>query len=166
MRSRTDCWAPSPSAIMAITAAMPMTMPSIVRRDLSGFARSAERATRTTSKRMTPKLAVVSDRTVTSRVAGGLLDLERDVELCTVAFDLAALECDVERRDLGHPEVAHGFRCLAQRGRRRGFPRLGARSHELDDLVDTIRHWPCLGWRSMDTASDACRVHRGIGRKA
>src|SRR5688572_20887108 len=46
MRSRTACCAPRPSAIIAMTAATPMTMPSIVRNDRILLARSAPRATR------------------------------------------------------------------------------------------------------------------------
>src|SRR5687767_2586924 len=46
MRSRTACCAPRPSAIIAITAATPMTMPSIVRNDRILLARSAPSATR------------------------------------------------------------------------------------------------------------------------
>ena len=45
MRSFTDCWAPRPSATIAITAATPMTMPSMVRNERSLFARSASTAT-------------------------------------------------------------------------------------------------------------------------
>ena len=41
MRSRTDCCAPSPSAIIAITAATPITMPSIVSSERRMFARNA-----------------------------------------------------------------------------------------------------------------------------
>src|SRR5687768_10232173 len=46
MRSRTACCAPRPRAIIAITAATPMTMPSIVRNDRILLARSAPSATR------------------------------------------------------------------------------------------------------------------------
>src|SRR5687768_7927874 len=46
MRSRTACCAPRPSAIIAITAATPMTIPSIVRNDRILLARSAPSATR------------------------------------------------------------------------------------------------------------------------
>src|SRR5687768_1955735 len=45
MRSRTACCAPRPRAIIAITAATPMTMPSIVRNDRILLARSAPSAT-------------------------------------------------------------------------------------------------------------------------
>src|SRR4029079_4441511 len=49
MRSRTAFSAPLPRAIMAMTAATPITMPSIVSSDRSLLARSAANATRTTS---------------------------------------------------------------------------------------------------------------------
>src|SRR5512135_2828386 len=45
MRSFTDCWAPFPSATIVITAATPITMPSMVRNERSLFARSASSAT-------------------------------------------------------------------------------------------------------------------------
>src|SRR5882672_10854017 len=49
MRSFTARSAPRPSATMAMTAATPITMPSIVRNDRSRFARSASSATVTVS---------------------------------------------------------------------------------------------------------------------
>src|SRR5689334_7126116 len=49
IRSLTAFSAPFPSAIMAITAATPITMPSIVRSERSLLARNAANATRTTS---------------------------------------------------------------------------------------------------------------------
>src|SRR5687767_7856582 len=45
MRSRTACCAPRPRAIIAMTAATPMTMPSIVRNERILLARSAPSAT-------------------------------------------------------------------------------------------------------------------------
>ena len=51
MRSLIAFWAPLPSASIAMTAATPMTMPSIVSNDLNLFARSDAKATRTISVR-------------------------------------------------------------------------------------------------------------------
>src|SRR5512144_3187002 len=50
MRSLTDCWAPRPSATIAITAETPITMPSMVRNERSLLARSASSATAKVSK--------------------------------------------------------------------------------------------------------------------
>src|SRR5438105_4245768 len=50
IRSFTDCWAPRPSATIAITADTPITMPSMVRNERSLFARSASIATVKVSK--------------------------------------------------------------------------------------------------------------------
>ena len=56
MRSLTDACAPSPSAIIVITAATPITMPSIVSSERSTLARSASSAIRTTSSLMLLRL--------------------------------------------------------------------------------------------------------------
>src|SRR6185437_13342360 len=53
IRSCTDCCAPLPIATIAITAATPMTMPSIVRSDRSLLARNAASAIRKTSNEIT-----------------------------------------------------------------------------------------------------------------
>ena len=50
MRSCTAFDAPLPSAVIAITAATPITMPSIVRSERILFARNESKETRTTSK--------------------------------------------------------------------------------------------------------------------
>src|SRR5258705_7147536 len=47
MRSRTDCCAPRPSATIAMTAPTPITIPSMVKKERSLFARSASSATET-----------------------------------------------------------------------------------------------------------------------
>src|SRR5688500_749305 len=72
MRSRTACCAPRPSAIIAITAATPMTMPSIVRNDRILLARSAPSATRRISPISTlPPSAARGAATAAATAASG-----------------------------------------------------------------------------------------------
>src|SRR4051794_22922082 len=69
-----------------------------------------------------------------------ILNLEREFDLRAIALDLAIFEREVELRDLGDPEIANGRCGLGHRRRRGLLPRLGARSNELDELVNTLCH--------------------------
>src|SRR5207245_6640421 len=73
--------------------------------------------------------------------------LERQRQLGAIALDLAVLELHVERGDFRHAEVAQGLGGPLDRCRRRFLPRLGARSDQLDDLIDAVRHVQVSGVR-------------------
>src|ERR1035437_3873423 len=73
-------------------------------------------------------------------------ELERHVHLRAITLDLAVLHLDVEFLDLRDTQIAERLG-RAVHGRCRGLlPRVCARAHQLDDLVDALRHLGLLAW--------------------
>src|SRR5688572_18064056 len=125
MRSSTDFCAPRPSAIIAMTAPTPMTMPSIVRKERSLFARSAPNATAriSPSSMLRPAAARTSAAARSRRHSSAGLAHARqaaaahvpEAVVCLIALDLHGggaeqrylLAILQSRDDLGIVVVAH-----------------------------------------------------------
>src|SRR5438105_381545 len=133
MRSFTAACAPVPSAIIAITAATPMTMPSIVRTERSLFARSALSATVIVSPNSipSPSASAAARRTTTGSATGGTARTARagtgvrreprDAHALAHAVVLLLslrLQCEggQERHPLPFLEPGHDLRIVEVRG--------------------------------------------------
>src|SRR6476469_4915353 len=68
------------------------------------------------------------------------LVLEGELDLRAVRADLTVFDLEVQLRHLRDAQVPERRRRPGDRGGRRLLPRFGAGPHQLDDLVDALRH--------------------------
>src|ERR1700712_18973 len=74
-------------------------------------------------------------------IARSALELERNLELGAVGFDLAlGIQLQIELDDLGDPKIPERLSSPVDGHRRRLFPGILAGTDQLDHLVDAISH--------------------------